>query len=145
MLDNTGSMASSNKMTNLKSAAHDLLTTLKNAAKKPGNVQVGNRALRHQRQRRHRLRRRLLDRLDRLGRRQRHLQGRAPWSKSSCKSHGTRIWTPAIATPTWNGCVNDRDQNNDVLNTVPVAGAPATKFRAHQAAACPDRDDPAWL
>ena len=38
---------------------------------------------------------------------------------------------------TWNGCVNDRDQNNDVNNTATVAGAPATLFRAHQAANCP--------
>jgi Flp pilus assembly protein TadG len=39
-LDNTGSMASSGKMTNLKSAAHTLLTTLKNAAKTDGDVKV---------------------------------------------------------------------------------------------------------
>jgi Flp pilus assembly protein TadG len=39
-LDNTGSMASSQKMTNLKIAAHNLLTTLKNAAKSPGDVKV---------------------------------------------------------------------------------------------------------
>ena len=32
ILDNTGSMASSSKMTNLKTAAHSLLTTLQNAA-----------------------------------------------------------------------------------------------------------------
>jgi Flp pilus assembly protein TadG len=39
-LDNTGSMASSSKMTNLKTAAHNLLATLKNAAKKDGDVKV---------------------------------------------------------------------------------------------------------
>ncbi|MEA2903166.1 MAG: hypothetical protein QOI12_553 [Alphaproteobacteria bacterium] len=39
-LDNTGSMASSGKMTNLKAAVHTLLTTLKNAAKTPGDVKV---------------------------------------------------------------------------------------------------------
>ena len=39
-LDNTGSMASSNKMTELKKAAQELLTTLKNAAKKAGDVKV---------------------------------------------------------------------------------------------------------
>jgi Flp pilus assembly protein TadG len=39
-LDNTGSMASSQKMTNLKLAAHNLLTTLSNAAKSPGDVKV---------------------------------------------------------------------------------------------------------
>ena len=40
VLDNTGSMAQSAKMTNLKAAAHNLLTTLKNAAKKAGDVKV---------------------------------------------------------------------------------------------------------
>ena len=39
-LDNTGSMASSQKMTNLKTAAHNLLATLKKAAKKDGDVKV---------------------------------------------------------------------------------------------------------
>ncbi len=39
-LDNTGSMSSSQKMTNLKTAAHNLLTTLKTAAKKDGDVKV---------------------------------------------------------------------------------------------------------
>ncbi len=36
----------------------------------------------------------------------------------------------------WNGCVNDRDQNNDVTNTPTGTGA-STKYRAHQASACP--------
>jgi len=40
VLDNTGSMSSSNKMTNLKTASHTLLTTMKNAAKKLGDVKV---------------------------------------------------------------------------------------------------------
>ena len=39
-LDNTGSMAQSSKLTNLKTAAHNLLTTLQNAAKTPGDVKV---------------------------------------------------------------------------------------------------------
>src|SRR6266508_7013407 len=39
-LDNTGSMASSGKMTALKEAAHNLLTTLKNAEKTPGDIKV---------------------------------------------------------------------------------------------------------
>jgi Flp pilus assembly protein TadG len=134
-LDNTGSMASSGKMTALKQAAHNLLTTLKNAEKTPGDIKIsivpfatdvnvgtGN--------------------VD------------APWiewsdwdiangscsnnnysTKSSCTSHG-KIWTPHTHN-TWNGCVNDRDQNNDVLNTATVAGATATMFRAHQTSACP--------
>src|SRR5262249_44397205 len=38
VLDNTGSMASANKMTALKTATKDLLTQLKNAATKDGDV-----------------------------------------------------------------------------------------------------------
>jgi len=39
-LDNTGSMNQNNKMTELKKAAHTLLTTLENAAKTPGDIKV---------------------------------------------------------------------------------------------------------
>jgi len=39
-LDNTGSMAQASKLTNLKTAAHNLLTTLRNAAKNPGDIKV---------------------------------------------------------------------------------------------------------
>jgi Flp pilus assembly protein TadG len=39
-LDNTGSMSSNNKMTELKKAAHTLLTTLKNAEKTPGDIKI---------------------------------------------------------------------------------------------------------
>lgn len=39
-LDNTGSMATSNKMTELKKAAKSLLTTLKNTAQIPGDIKV---------------------------------------------------------------------------------------------------------
>jgi Flp pilus assembly protein TadG len=39
-LDNTGSMSSNSKMTHLKAAAHNLLTTLKNAAKTDGDVKI---------------------------------------------------------------------------------------------------------
>jgi Flp pilus assembly protein TadG len=133
-LDNTGSMSSSSKMTELKKAAHTLLTTLQNAAQTPGDVKVsiipfatdvnvgtGN-----------------------LG------AGWIDWTdweavngtcsnnsytnKSSCESH-SKTWTPANHN-TWNGCVYDRDQNNDVLNTATGGGA-SSAYRAHQASACP--------
>jgi Flp pilus assembly protein TadG len=41
VLDNSGSMASSNKMTGLKNASAQLLTTLQNASSTAGDVQVG--------------------------------------------------------------------------------------------------------
>jgi Flp pilus assembly protein TadG len=135
VLDNTGSMSSNAKMTNLKLAAHNLLTTLQNAAKKPDDVKVAivpfavdvNVGTEH------------------VG---------ADWidwtdwddangtcskssytKKSTCVANG-KIWTPNSHS-TWNGCVNDRDQNNDVNNTATASGSPATMFRAHQASNCP--------
>ncbi|HKY85953.1 MAG TPA: TadE/TadG family type IV pilus assembly protein [Pseudorhodoplanes sp.] len=133
-LDNTGSMSSSGKMTALKTASHNLIDTLKDAAKTPGDIKVsivpfavdvnagtGNVA--------------------------------ASWidwehweaangdcskssyhSKNSCNNNGG-TWTPKDHS-VWNGCVNDRDQNNDVMNTPAGSGA-STKYRAHQASACP--------
>jgi Flp pilus assembly protein TadG len=135
VLDNTGSMAQNNKMTNLKSAAHDLLTTLQNSAKKPGDVQVAIVPF-------------ATDVNVGTGYVNASWIDWGDWdaangtcskstytTKSSCTANG-KIWTPKSHS-TWNGCVYDRDQNNDVLNTVPVVGSPATLFRAHQAAACP--------
>jgi hypothetical protein len=54
---------------------------------------------------------------------------------TSCVANNS-VWTPK-AHSYWNGCVNDRDQNNDVMNTATAEGSPATKYRAHQASACP--------
>jgi Flp pilus assembly protein TadG len=134
-LDNTGSMAQSNKMTELKAAAHNLLTTLKNSAKTPGDIKVSVVPF-------------AVD--VNVG----TTNVNATWiewsdwnaangtcskssytSQSSCTSH-SGVWTPK-AHSNWNGCVMDRDQNNDVLNTATVAGSPATMYRANQASACP--------
>jgi Flp pilus assembly protein TadG len=37
----------------------------------------------------------------------------------------------------WNGCVTDRDQDNDTTNTAPVAGTQSTLFPAEQYSSCP--------
>ncbi len=134
VLDNTGSMSSSGKMTNLKLAAHNLLDTLKNAAKQPDDVKVSivpfavdvNVGTAHV----------AADWIDWTDWEAANgtCSSTSYSSKSSCQSHG-KIWTPHPHS-VWNGCVNDRDQNNDVNNTAPGAGS-ATKFRAHQAANCP--------
>ena len=134
-LDNTGSMASNNKMTNLKTAAHNLLTTLQNAAKTPGDVKVAivpfatdvNAGTAN-------VDANWIDWTD-WDAANGTCSKSSYTTKSSCTSNG-KIWTSA-AHSTWNGCVYDRDQNNDVSNTATVAGAPATMFRAHQAANCP--------
>jgi Mg-chelatase subunit ChlD len=134
-LDNTGSMASSGKMDALKTAAHNLLSTLENTDHQPGDIKVSivpfatdvNVGT---------------DKVD------------ANWidwteweaangscsssryrSQSSCTSRGY-TWTPA-AHSAWNGCVYDRDQSNDIGNAATVAGTPAVMYRAHQADNCP--------
>jgi Flp pilus assembly protein TadG len=149
-LDNTGSMASNNKMIELKKAAHNLLNTLEKAAKNPGDVKVSIIPF--------------------------HVQAKpgtahinASWlrwdiwesengscnksgynsqsscqnqkvctkpqytSKSNCESNGgswiDATWTPADRA-TWTGCVEDRDQNHDTLDTAP--SSTATRFPAIQ-------------
>ena len=134
-LDNTGSMASSGKMDALKVAAHNLLNTLQNAAKSPGDIKVSIVPFATD----------VNVGTDQLNADWIHwaeweaLNGTCSRStyrrQSSCTSNGY-TWTPADRR-TWNGCVYDRDQNNDVANTAPAAGSPATMFRAHQASACP--------
>jgi Flp pilus assembly protein TadG len=135
VLDNTGSMSSSQKMTNLKTAAHNLLTTLKTAAKQPGDIKVAIVPF-------------ATDVNVGTSNVSAYWVDWTDWeaangkcsstsytTKSTCESH-SKVWTPSPHS-NWNGCVYDRDQNNDVTNTATVAGAPATLFRAHQASACP--------
>src|SRR5262245_30214770 len=141
-LDNTGSMNSNNKMTELKKAAHTLLTTLQNAEKTPGDIKIsiipfatdvnigtGN-----------------------VGASWLNWSGdetygswdenngscsksiSSPRHTSKCENAGG-AWTTANHN-TWNGCVMDRTQNNDVLATATGGGA-ATIYYAHQATACP--------
>ncbi len=134
-LDNTGSMSSNNKMTELKKAAQNLLDTLKAAESTPGDIKVsivpfavdvnvgtGNVSATW------------IDWTD-----WDEVNGACSKSwydtKSECKAAG-KTWTPKSHS-TWNGCVKDRDQNNDVLATATAAGSPATMYRAHQASACP--------
>ncbi len=110
VLDNTGSMQSSAKMTNLKLAAHNLLTTLKNAAKTDGDVKVAIVPF-------------ATDVNAGTGNVNANWIDWTDWeaangkcsnnnysSKNSCQSHG-KVWTPDPHS-TWNGCVYDRDQNN---------------------------------
>ena len=135
-LDNTGSMASSGKMTALKEAAHNLLNTLQKAEKSPGDVKVSiipfavdvnvgtdkvNEAW-----------------IDWEEWDERNgtctVSISNPKTKTKC-TNASGTWTPA-AHSTWNGCVMDRDQNNDV-NATPTGDGAAVNYRAHQASNCP--------
>jgi Flp pilus assembly protein TadG len=132
--DNTGSMASNNKMTELKKAAKSLLDTLKKAEKQPGDVKVSIIPF-------------AVDVNVGTGNVNASWIDWTEWDKengtcskkdyedySECISHN-KVWTPKNHN-TWNGCVMDRDQNNDVLATATGTGV-STKYRADQASNCP--------
>ncbi|MEJ0074732.1 MAG: pilus assembly protein [Alphaproteobacteria bacterium] len=111
VLDNTGSMAQSAKMTNLKTASHNLLTTLKNAAKKAGDVKVAIIPF---------------DVTVKPG---------TTYKDEFWIDYGQN----SISKNSWEGCVQDRDKtgggvsiNNNVNDTTPVQGDDHTWFPAVQ-------------
>ncbi|MCZ7660630.1 MAG: VWA domain-containing protein [Xanthobacteraceae bacterium] len=109
VLDNTGSMQQSSKMYHLKNAAKDLLTTLKTAAKKAGDVKVAIIPF---------------DTTVKIG--------------TAYKDEFWIDYTENSLTKTnWEGCVEDRDRspnsiNYDVRDVAPVQGDPATYYPAIQ-------------
>lgn len=133
VLDNTGSMASDGKMDALKTATQNLLNQLKDAAVNPEDVYVSIVPFSK----------------DVNANPANHAEAWIRWdlwenfngscsssqynTRSSCVTNG-KIWTPA-AHDTWNGCMTDRDQNYDTMNTAPAAGA--TLFPAEQHGSCP--------
>jgi Flp pilus assembly protein TadG len=132
VLDNTGSMASAGKMDALKTASHNLLTQLKDAAYKPEDVYVSivpfskdvNFGSDNYNQ--NWLRWDLWEAVNGTCSDTRYRK------RSSCVSQG-KVWTPAPHN-TWNGCVTDRDQNFDTTNDAPVAGA--TLYPTEQYESC---------
>lgn len=136
-LDNTGSMASSGKMAQLKIAAKDLLKTLQNAAKKADDVKVsivpfatdvnvGTANVNAS-----------WIRWDEWENDSRNYGcSRSGYtSKWTCEANGG-TWR-LNARSTWNGCVWDRDQDHDVKNTAPTTSVKATLYSAHQESNCP--------
>ncbi len=120
-LDNTGSMSSNNKMTELKKAAKNLLTTLQKSAMKDGDVKVS---------------------IIPFHREVRVDTSVYPYSGSWLKwdewensnQTCTGNWWNQTCTPkdkkTWNGCLADRDQPNDASDNAPAGNA--NKFPAKQ-------------
>jgi Flp pilus assembly protein TadG len=108
VLDNTGSMAQSGKMTALKTASHNLLTTLKNAAKKLGDVKVSIIPF---------------DVTVKPG---------TAYKNEFWIDFGQN----GISKNSWEGCVQDRDKTNGVnhntKDTTPVQGDDHTWFPAVQ-------------
>ena len=138
-LDNTGSMGSSSKMTELKKAllnikgqngatGDGLLETLRKAAKKAGDIKISiipfdttvkvgtsykNDAW--------------LDWTEAFGTCNKTLS--SPKTKTRCLAISGGVWTADTVKNNWNGCVIDRNQNNDVADTLPDSNM-ATKFPA---------------
>ena len=133
VLDNTGSMSSSNKMTALKTASQNLLTSLKAAATTADDVYVSiipfNKDVNvgSSNYTQSWLRWDLWEAAN---------GSCSSWSyttQSTCTAHG-KTWTPANHN-TWNGCVTDRDQNFDTTNDTPIAGS--TLYPTEQYSSCP--------
>ena len=133
VLDNTGSMLSSDKLTALKTASQNLLTQLKAAAVNPDDVYISIIPF---------------SKDVNLG----ASNYEASWLRwdlwepsngdcsnshysreSSCTSHGY-TWTPASHS-IWTGCVTDRDQNFDTTNDAPTGTS--TEYPAEQYSSCP--------
>ena len=155
-LDNTGSMSSSGKMTALKTATHNLLTQLKGAGSVNGDVYVsiipfvkdvnikdvgGSTYYNQSWVKWDGTASKDVDLWDKWN-------GACTSSKkknsasnytdqASCNNAGY-AWTPdAHNATTWNGCIMDRDQSYDTLNTTPTTSNTATLFPAEQYSACP--------
>jgi Flp pilus assembly protein TadG len=143
VLDNTGSMTSFNKIGALKTAAQNLVTQLSGIAQNPGDVyisvipfeidvNVGNTTSN--------LNASWL-RWDLWDPSQDHCTGTyinaTVMSYAACLGHNF-TWHHSVGSPNhslWNGCVSDRDQNNDVNAVVP--SSQATNFPADQDDNCP--------
>ena len=149
-LDNTGSMGSYNKMVELKKAAHNLLNTLEKSAKNPGDVKVSIIPFHVQTKpgtshiNASWLRWDIWESengsCNKSGynsqnscTNQKVCTKPQYTSRSNCEDNGgdwiTATWTPADRS-TWTGCVEDRDQSNDVSDATPASTA--TRFPATQ-------------
>ncbi|QWG15405.1 pilus assembly protein [Bradyrhizobium sediminis] len=125
-LDNTGSMRDDGKMPALQQAAKALIDQLSGLAKTPGDIYISivpfakdvNMGASNYNQ---------------------------PWidwtdygtcsnttykKQSTCVANG-KTWTPANHN-TWSGCLTDRDQSYDTMNTTPTSATRSTLFPAEE-------------
>jgi Flp pilus assembly protein TadG len=123
VLDNTGSMASDGKMPAMQTAAKSLVDQLSALVKNPGDVYISvvpfakdvNFGTSYYNQT-------YMDWTSwnttngTLG----SCSNTNYTSKSTCESHSGKVWTPDHTK--WTGCVTDRTQDYDIVNTVPSAG-----------------------
>ena len=124
VLDVTGSMDYDGKMTAMKPAAKALVDQISALAKNPGDVYISIIPFAK----------------DVNVGASNYNQTWINWydwdnDNQTCSGRGrNRVCTPDDHS-TWNGCVTDRDQNYDTLNTTPTSSS--TQFYAEQYNACP--------
>jgi len=130
-LDNTGSMSQNGKMPALQTASKNLINQLSALAKNPGDVYISIIPFAK----------------DVNVGASNYNQSWIDWTawdaiNKTCSGSGSsRTCTPKSHS-TWNGCVWDRDKDNenpgyDTLNTAPVTSNTYTLFQAEQWSACP--------
>jgi Flp pilus assembly protein TadG len=147
VLDNTGSMAQSSKLTALKTATKNLLSQLQSAATNNGDVYVSiipfvkdvNLGASNYNAT-------WIDWTDwnaNNGTCSKKLNGQTVSTQSGCAQTNNGTWTPANHN-TWNGCVVDRGDsggpnagNYDTNVTAPTTGTTATLYAAEQYSSCP--------
>jgi Flp pilus assembly protein TadG len=116
VLDNTGSMAEYNKMPALKTASHQLLQQLQNAATHPGDIEVA-----------------IIPFTTDVNVGHSNVNGTSlKWSYTALNGSfgSTTTSTVTVSNSGWSGCVADRDQNYDVQNTAPNASDVTTLYPA---------------
>ena len=103
VLDNTGSMNDSNKLATLKAAAHNFVTRMQSSAAAPDAIRIGI----------------------------------VPFGNDvNLGSLKSSWWVDSAHSPQWTaypgtaGCIWDREQPNDIADTAPSAGLPATLYSA---------------
>jgi Flp pilus assembly protein TadG len=125
VLDVTGSMNDDGKMTAMKPAAKKLIDQLAALAANPGDVYISIVPF-------------AKDVNVGASNYSSSWINWSDWDNDNQACSGS--WPNQTCSPkthdTWNGCVTDRDQNHDTLNTAPTGG-PSTRFYAEQYNACP--------
>ena len=122
-LDNTGSMASSGKMTALKTATNNLLTQLQSQSTTSGDIYVSiipfNRDVN----------------VGTANKDADWLYWNGTCLNSNACTYGAKLYSYGTDKSRWTGCVVDRNQSYDIAVSVPTDNN--TRFYAEQYSACP--------
>lgn len=135
-LDNTGSMASKSKMDQLKIAAKSLVATLEKASKKDGDIKISIVPFNTDVNVGKSFNTDWIRWDEWADDKKNYSCSKSQYdSKWECEDHNGN-WNLKDKS-TWNGCVWDRNKDNDVKNTTPDKSVKSTRFSAHQEQNCP--------